>query len=184
MSALLDSDKQRGQDPLFQVGEVVGTHGLRGDLKVKVYSGDPESLLTANEVVVEPPGSQRFAARVTRQLVHKRVVLLRLAGYEGIARAEALVGSKVMLPESALPELNEDEYFWGKLSGSRVIDRRHGELGLLARMFTTAAHDTYVVEGVYGEVLIPAVKEFIVAIDLDQRTIEVDLPDGLVPEQE
>ncbi len=169
---------------MFQVGEVVGTHGLRGDLKVKVYSDDPEALLTADEVVIEPPGGQRFVARVSRQLVHKRVVLLRLADYDGIARAAALVGSQVMLPESALPELHEDEYYWGKLSGSRVVDRRYGDLGLLVRMFTTAAHDTYVVEGAYGEVLIPAVKEFIVAIDLDQQLVEVDLPAGLVPEQE
>ena len=169
---------------MLHVGDVVGTHGLRGDLKVKLHSGDAAVLLTADEVVLVPPVGSAFCARINRRLAHKRVVLLRLDGYEGIALAEPLVGSKIKLPESALPELDEDEYYWVKLSGSRVIDRHYGDLGLLVRMFTTAAHDTYVVEGNYGEVLIPVVKEFIVSIDLDQRIIEVDLPEGLVPDKE
>ncbi len=47
-------------------------------------------------------------------------------------------------------------------------------------MFTTSAHDTWVVEGAYGEVMIPVVAEFVLAIDIEQKLIEVDLPEGLI----
>ncbi len=182
---MLDSEHQQSnQSPLLHVGDVVGTHGLRGDLKVKSHSGDLSVLLEVDEVVLEPPVGPTITARISRQIIHKKAVLLRLIDYESIALAEPLVGSKVKLPESALPELDEDEYYWSKLSGSRVTDRRFGDLGYLVSMFTTAAHDTYIVEGDYGEVLIPAVKKFILSIDLDQKMIEVDLPEGLVPEKE
>ncbi|MBD1400161.1 ribosome maturation factor RimM [Pelovirga terrestris] len=182
---LTGSGHQQGDyAALIHVADVVGTHGLRGDLKVRCHSGDPDVLLALAEIALETPGHGLVVAQVIRQTPHKGVVLLRLKGYEAIALAEPLVGSKVKIPESALPELDEDEYYWDELVGLQVIDRHYGDLGRLVRMFTTAAHDTYVVEGGYGEVLIPAVKEFIVEIDLKQNSIEVDLPAGLVPEPE
>jgi 16S rRNA processing protein RimM len=63
-----------------------------------------------------------------------------------------------------------------------VRDLVKGELGCLVDMFTTAAHDTYVVDGPYGEVLIPAVEQFILDIDHEKGLMQVDLPEGLVAE--
>jgi 16S rRNA processing protein RimM len=59
-----------------------------------------------------------------------------------------------------------------------------GELGTLDDLFTTAAHDIYVVNGRFGEVLIPAVDEFVVEVDLPGRRMSVDLPEGLVRESD
>lgn len=182
---MVGSDRQqKEQGSLLYVADVVGTHGLRGDLKVRTHSGDPFVLLTVAEVMLETPAGTVVVAPVSRQIPHKGVALLRLKGFASIALAAPLVGSKVSVSESALPELDDDEYYWEELAGLQVIDRHFGDLGRLVRMFTTAAHDTYVVEGAYGEVLIPAVKEFVVAIDLEQRVVEVNLPAGLVPEPE
>ncbi|MBW6507993.1 MAG: ribosome maturation factor RimM [Desulfuromonadales bacterium] len=182
---MLGSDKQqKDHDHLLHVADVVGTHGLRGDIKVRAHSGDLFVLLTVAEVVLEAPNGAVILASVSRQIPHKGVALMRLKGFDRIELAEPLVGSKVKVPESALPELDDDEYYWQELSGLQVIDRHYGDLGRLVRIFTTAAHDTYVVEGVYGEVLIPAVKEFVLAIDLEQGVVKVDLPAGLVPERE
>lgn len=182
---MVGSDKQqKDQDTLLHVADVVGTHGLRGDLKVRAHSGDLFVLLKVAEITLETPGGAVIVASVSRQTPHKGVALLRLRGFDSIELAEPLVGSKVKIPESSLPELDDDEYYWEELSGLQVIDRHYGDLGRLVRIFTTAAHDTYVVEGPFGEVLIPAVKEFVLAIDLEQRVVEVDLPAGLVPEQE
>lgn len=182
---LIGSEHQPGdQEALLHIADVVGTHGLRGDLKVRVHSGDHSVLLTVDEVTLEIPTGKTIVAPVSRQVPHKGIVLLRLKGFDTIESATPLIGSKVKIPQSALPELDDDEYYWEELSGMQVIDRHYGDLGRLVRIFTTAAHDTYVVEGAYGEVLIPAVKEFVVTIDPAQGTIEVDLPVGLVPEQE
>ncbi len=170
------------EDKLFLWGTVVGTHGLRGDLKVRSQSGDPASLLDAQEVFLRRPGGEAKVHRPARITVHKGMVLLRLEGAEDINAVQDLIGCEVLMPFSDLAELPEDEFYWHQLEGLLVVDRQNGELGVLEDMFTTAAHDIYVVRGRFGEVLIPAVKEMVLTVDLEERRMEVDLPEGLIPE--
>ena len=167
---------------LLDIGKVVGTHGLRGDLKVRPYSGDPEALLETEQVVLHLPSGERLTARPVRQVVHKGQVLLRLQDFESINLAEPLVGAQVLLEPEQLPELAQGEFYWSQLKGLQVVDRRRGSLGELQQMFSTAAHDTYVVEGDYGEIMIPAVAQFILEIDIERQVMRVDLPDGLIPD--
>ncbi len=166
---------------LFSLGVVTGTHGLRGDLKVKPLSDGSDSLPSAERVFLRLPGKTPVEYRPTRVAPHKGVFLLRLAGHDRIEAVEPLVGAEVLIPLAELPELDEREYYWFELEGLQVIDRTHGVLGQLEDLFTTAAHDIYVVRGPRGEVLIPAVDQFIGRIDLEAGTMEVDLPEGLVP---
>jgi len=170
-------------EALRDVGKVVGIHGLKGDLKVRPHSGDPELLLSAESLCLRLPKGEMLAVSPCRQKLHKGQVLLRLQGYESINLVEELVGSTVLLPEDQFPELDENEYYWHQLEGLQVIDRRAGPIGCLQSMFSTAAHDTYVVDGEYGEVLIPAVGRFILEINLETRVMKVDLPEGLVPQK-
>ena len=93
-----------------------------------------------------------------------------------------MVGCEVLMPYAELPAAESDEDYWFDLEGLTVIDRRRGEIGRLNDLFATAAHDIYVVTGPFGEVLIPAVKKFVIEIDQQKKTMLVDLPDGLVAE--
>jgi len=169
-------------DALREVGTVVGTHGLRGDLKVRLHSGDPDLLLGIEGFFLRLPKGEMLRVNPGRQGLHKGQVLLHLQGYDSINQVEPLVGSKVMLAPEQFPAPGEDEYYWYQLEGLQVIDRQYGSIGTLQEMFSTAAHDTYVVDGKYGEVLIPAVGQFILEIDLEARVMRVDLPEGLVPQ--
>lgn len=169
---------------LLEVGKIVGTHGLRGDLKVRLSSDEADILLAANQVTLHLPTGERLTATPVRQSLHKGQVLLRLQDYESINQVEHMIGGQVLLPEEMLPDLEEDEYYWAQLKGLQVVDQQQGVIGKLHQMFSTAAHDTYVVTGEYGEVLIPAVGQFILEIDLEKRVMHVDLPDGLIPKAE
>lgn len=169
-------------ESLLEIGQVVGTHGLRGDLKIRLNSGDPDLLLSIKQVHLHLPVGEILNLKIIRQIFHKGQVLLRFQGYDSIAMVERLVGGRVLVAEDELPELDAGEYYWGQLHGLEVVDREKGKIGYLKDIFTTAAHDTYVVQGAYGEVLIPAVKEFILAIDLEEQVMKVALPQGLVPE--
>jgi len=171
-------------EELLDIGKIVGTHGLRGDLKVRPHSGEPGVLLDADQVTLRLPTGEELTLEPIRQSLHKGQVLLRFKGYESIDQVTPLVGGQVLLPEDQLPELEADEYYWAELKGLQVVDQQRGMIGELHQMFTTAAHDTYVVTGPFGEVLIPAVAQFIQEIDLDARVIKVDLPDGLIPDAE
>ncbi len=168
-------------EALLEVGTVVGTHGLRGDLKVRMMSGDPEILNGVKQVRLCLASGAAKTLEIKRRVLHKGQLLLRFAGYDSINQVEEFIGARLMIGEEQLPDLGEGEYYWGQLQGLRVIDAQHGDIGQLDGLLTTAAHDTYVVNGPCGEVLVPAVKQFVQKIDLDSRVMHVDLPEGLVP---
>lgn len=169
-----------GSEGLLEVGRVVGTHGLRGDLKVRMIDLQPEELLKADRVYLHRTGGEPEPLTPLRQSLHKGNVLLRLPGFESLTAVEPLVGSMILLAKEDLPELGDGRYRIHELVGLQVVDGRLGPVGRLIDIFTTAAHDTYVVEGDAGEVLIPAVPEIVTDIDLDEQIMKVDMPEGLV----
>jgi len=170
------------RDDLLVFGVVTGTHGLRGDLKVRPQSGDSGSVLDAPVVFLRRGAGEPVEHKPVRIALHKGIVLLRLQGLEKIEAVESLVGSEVLMRYSDLPELVDDEYYWYELEGLTVFDQGRGEIGTLEDMFSTPAHDIYVVRGPLGEILIPAVDEFVLDVDLDRGRMTVDLPEGLVPD--
>lgn len=161
---------------------MVGTHGLRGELRVRPLTGGSSALLDAQRVLLRHGAGEAVTYTVTRSAVHRNMVLLKLRGIDLIEQAEVLVGARVLMPYADLGELPEDEFYWFELEGMTVVDRHHGELGRIEDLFETPAHDVYVVRGRYGEVLIPAVAEMIVSVDRQQRCMTVELPEGLVAE--
>ena len=169
-------------EALLEVGKIVGTHGLKGDLKVRPSSDDPGLLLQVEQLYLRLPSGKVLTVQPRRQSLHKGLVLLRLQDYESIDLVEQFIGGDVLLPEHLLPALEDDEYYWRQLKGLPVVDRQRGPIGHLDQMFSTAAHDTYVVKGALGEIMIPVVEQFILEINLQERVVRVDLPDGLIPE--
>ncbi len=170
-------------ETLLEIANIVGTHGLRGDLKVRSKSGNPDFLMTTKQICLRLSTGETLNLDVIRQVLHKGQVLLRLRGYESINLAEPLVGSRILLAENLLPNLSDNEYYWGELEGLQVVDRVRGDIGQLQHLITTSAHDTYVVNGRFGEVLIPAVHQFVLEVNPEEGVMHVDLPDGLILEE-
>ncbi|MDZ4184478.1 MAG: ribosome maturation factor RimM [Desulfuromonadales bacterium] len=168
-------------EPLFPAGVVIGVHGLRGDLKVRPLSGDSTSLDSVQEITLrgKNTNSQHKVEKTSR---HKGNLLIHLEGISSIERAETFIGCDVLISHDDLASLPEDEFYWFQLEGLRVNDSQHGDLGRIVEIFTTPAHDILVVHGPRGEVLIPVVDAFILNIDEDAKVMQVDLPEGLVPE--
>ena len=169
-----------GSEALLEVGLVIGTHGLRGDIKVRMTTLPAEDLLKEKKIYLQRNDGEAEVLNPLRQTMHKGNVLLRLDGYGSLSEVEPLVGAKVLLKEDELPEPEEGQFRIHRLVGLQVVDEQLGPLGRLVDMFTTAAHDIYIVEGEAGEILIPAVPEFITDIDIDGQVMQVDLPDDLV----
>lgn len=169
-----------GSEALLEVGRIVGTHGLRGDIKVRVLSLDPEDLLAAEKIYLRRKDGEAELLTLLRLSLHKGNLLMRLAGYESLSSVEPLVGSLILLDEAELPELEDGYYRFHTLVGLQVVDEQFGLLGNLVSMFATAGHDTYIVEGDSGEVLIPAIPEFVVDINLEEKIMKVDLPEDLI----
>jgi len=112
---------------------------------------------------------------------HKEYVLLTLEGVDDRDKADALRGQTVLVREADLPEPEEGEHYLYQLMGCRVLLENGTEIGVLDNFFETAAQDTWVIVDDKGrEILLPAVDEFVLDIDLDARTITVDPPEGLL----
>ena len=85
----------------------------------------------------------------------------------------------ITVPPEAVPQLPEGEYFHFQLLGIKVLTEEGEELGRISDILETGSNDVYVVNGPTGEVLVPALADVIVKVDLDQGIMEVNLPDGL-----
>lgn len=170
------------QDPLLSLGIVIGTHGLRGDLKVRGSARDFTLLSRIRRLVFLRAGEAVRTGARCRADWHKGNLLLRIEGVDEVEAAERLVGCEVAVYTEDVPEPPAGEHYWFQLKGLSAFDRRLGAIGRLEDIFTTAAHDIYVIEGEYGEVLVPAVDAFLVEVDLEKRRVLFDLPEGLVRE--
>lgn len=168
------------EELLVEAGVIAGTHGLRGDLKVRPTTNGSQVLLGAESVVLSCKNGRKLTVGVIKTSMHKQIVLLTLEGYNHIDKVEELLGAKVFMAYNQFPELEAGCYYWHQLQGLKVVDSQLGDLGTLTSVLETSAHDVYVSEGVHGEVMFPAVEAFIDEIDLEQGQMRVTLPDGLI----
>lgn len=167
--------------PFVPVGRVIKTHGLKGEVSVAAAAGTPFLLSEGLTVWFVPPapGAPRHAT-ITGVRQGPKGPLVTFDAVAGVDAAAALVGRDVLaraedVPDEVLDELEPE------LEGYTVTDTRHGLLGEVVETIITGANDVWVVEGPYGEVLIPVIDDVVVAIDDDAGTIDVTLLDGLLP---
>jgi 16S rRNA processing protein RimM len=159
---------------------VSGAQGLKGALKLRAdaqaATTDPEVIKALKEVVV---AGRRYQVLKAQRL--KTQVLLSLKGIDTRTQAEALVGQEVLAERRRFPPLPPGEYYWFQVLGLPVLNAAdRGRLGYLAEIIPTPAHDVYVVRQGRREVLLPAVEEVIVQINLEEGFLLVSLPPGLL----
>jgi 16S rRNA processing protein RimM len=168
------------------VGRVVGAHGLRGELRIRLQ-GDVDNNLQAGSrlrLAREEGDPKAVEARV-RAIGSGRRGEARLAldGVDSREAAEALRGRLVLAPAGHLEPLSEGEYYQYELVGCRVEDGEGRALGVVQGIWETGAPDVLVVvdESEAGrEYLIPAAEEFLREVDLEARRIVIDAPPGLI----
>jgi len=166
---------------VLPVGEITRPHGIKGEMKVYPYSGNPENLQAYSRVLVEMPGeaeAQSFALRSCRS--QGQFAVIRLAGVDSRSQAELLSGCRVLVRRNEMPQLSDDEFYWHDLQGMSVVTVQGQQLGTVSRLLSTGAHDILVITGRGREYLIPALAEFVVKIEAESGTITVDPPEGLL----
>jgi len=165
---------------LIGLGRISGAQGLGGAVKVRpdaaAATTDPEVFQALAEVVI---GEQTYAVLQADRL--KNQVLLRLAGVETRTQAEQLSGRQVLGDRRRFPPLPPGEYYWFQLLGLPVYDAGDGALlGRLQEILPTPGHDVYVVVQGQRELLLPAVAEVVVEINLEEGFLKVAPTPGLL----
>ena len=166
-------------EDLIAVGRVVDNWGRKGLLKVIPITSFPEKVPDKGEVWLwrEDYGARRYPVREGR--FDGRHVLLGLEEVVDIAGAKSLKGSLVMVDDENLESLPEDTYYQHQIIGLKVCGEDGSELGTITEILTTGARDVYVIKKEEGEIMLPAAREFILRIDLEDGVMVVRPPEGL-----
>ncbi|WP_198034114.1 ribosome maturation factor RimM [Acidihalobacter ferrooxydans] len=155
------------------MGRIGGAFGVRGWLKVRSDTQPPEALLEYSPWQVQQGGMWR-TYDVIEGSMHRKGLVVRLAGVTDREQAELLYGADIAVTRSQLESLPAGEYYWADLIGLRVMTTHGVELGELEKLIETGANDVLVVHG-DRERLIPYLRPDVVTeIDLAAGVLRVD----------
>jgi len=169
-------------DDYLMVGRVVRPHGLRGRLRIQLFSREgelvPGAIVYLSQGEDAPAGGPRRVETVAPS--KGAAVLITLAGLDTAEAAEALRDATVWMVRQDLPALETGAYYVADLIGSRVETTAGEVLGNLVDVLETGAADVYVVHGAAGEVLLPATREVVRDVDVAAGRIVVEPLPGMV----
>ena len=169
------------QDDFGLIGEIVKPHGIRGEVKVYLFSEQPENLKKYKKIVLqELTDSAQETYTVVKSREQGKLAILQLEGVVTREEAEALQGRKIWVDKADFPALDSDEYYWHQLKGLVIVTETGQELGRVTELFNTTAHDIMVVTGAGHEYMIPVNGDIIRDIDEQGGKIVISPPPGLL----
>lgn len=172
------------KDKYYTVGVVTNTHALKGEVKVLSRTDFPETRFKkGSKLFLRMAGQSPIRELVVKSgRPQKNVWILSFEGVGSIADVENWKGMELSVHESQLQTLPEGTYYVHDLVGLRVVTDDGREVGELVEVLSPGANDVYVVKGNLQErdVLLPAIPECILNVDLDARVMRVHLLPGLL----
>ena len=166
-------------EDLLQVGVITGTHGLKGEVKVFPTTDDKERFLDLEDVLLDT-GKELLELKVEYCKFFKKFVFVKFEGLDDINEIEKYKRCPLLVTRENAVELEEDEYFVADLLGLTIVDDSGVTIGRLENVISTGANDVYeVLTENGGRILLPAIKECILDVDMDEGIILVHLMKGL-----
>ena len=162
------------------IGKIVGVHGLKGTNKFKSYAESLSVFYPGQSILIRDNRNRETSVELDWIKSHTGTPLISFKGVTDRDRAEAFIGAELFIPETELPKLDEDTYYWFELIGIEVYNTQEDYLGRITSIFPTGSNDVYVVKNKTKEVLIPALESVVIDIDLELKRMRVDLPEGLI----
>ncbi|MCD7777244.1 MAG: ribosome maturation factor RimM [Clostridiales bacterium] len=162
----------------FSIGKIVNTHGIKGEVKLYPYVDDLNKILSLDRVFVEKKGVLA-EKKVTGARIHKGMVLMSLEGVKDMTSAEELKDCVLKISRDMAVPCEEDEYFVKDLYDMEVVSEDGEVLGILNDILFTGANDVYIVKTKGKDILIPAVKQCILKVDVPGKKMTVRLLEGL-----
>lgn len=167
-------------EQLLQVGAITSTHGVRGEVKVFPTTDDPKRFRRLKNVILDT-GKEQVTLEIEGVKFFKQFVILKFKGFDNINDIERYKGKNLYVNREHAVRLRKDEYFIADLEGLQVYLEDGTEFGTLTEVIQTGANDVYTISMKNGgEVLIPAIKECILDVDVEAGKMTIHLMDGLL----
>lgn len=167
-------------EQLLQVGAITSTHGVHGEVKVFPTTDDPKRFKRLKNVILDT-GKEQIPMEIEGVKFFKQFVILKFKGFDNINDIERYKGKNLYVTRENAVRLRRDEYFIADLKGLTVFLEDETEFGTLTEVIQTGANDVYNISMKNGgDVLIPAIKECVLSVDVENGKMVIHLMDGLL----
>ncbi|MFD2760366.1 ribosome maturation factor RimM [Lentibacillus juripiscarius] len=165
----------------FNVGKIVNTHGVRGEVKVKRITDFDDRFAIGNRLILEKENGQALELEVDGHRIHKGFDLIQFKDYDNINDVERFKGQFLKISEDQLTELSEDEFYYHEIIGCSVYLTNGSYLGSIKEILSPGANDVWVVEREKGkDVLIPYIEEVVKEVDVSAEKVVIEPMEGLL----
>ena len=167
-------------EQLLQVVVISSTHGVRGEVKVFPTTDDVKRFKKLKKVILDT-GKEQLPLEIEGVKFFKQFVILKFRGIDNINDIEKYKGKRLLVDREHAVKLKKDEYFIADMIGMDVFTEDGELFGALKDVMETGANDVYIIEMSDGkEVLVPAIKQCILDVDIENRKVVIHLLEGLV----
>ncbi|RHW36426.1 ribosome maturation factor RimM [Neobacillus notoginsengisoli] len=170
-------------DNWFNVGKIVNTHGIKGEVRVISRTDFAEERYKPGSklYLFLPKEKEPLELTVTAHRQHKNFDLLMFEGYPNINDVEKFRDGILKVHESQLGELEEDEFYFHEIIGCKVLTTEGEEIGKVTEILTPGANDVWVVKGKGGkEHLIPYIAQVVLKVDIQGKLVVIDPLEGML----
>ena len=180
LRAVVVNRRIENMEQFLRVGVISSTHGIRGEVKVYPTTDDPERFLDLDEVILDT-GREHKILEIEGVKFFKNQVILKFKGYDNINDIEKYLKKDLLVDREHAVELGENENFIADLIDMEVVTDEGKVLGTLTDVIETGANDVYAVKTPEGkEILLPAIRDCILDVDVDEKRMTVHVMEGLL----
>ena len=180
LRAVVVNRRMENMEQFLRVGVISSTHGIRGEVKVYPTTDDPERFLDLDEVILDT-GREHKILEIEGVKFFKNQVILKFKGYDKINDIEKYLKKDLLVDREHAVELGENENFIADLIDMEVVTDEGKVLGTLTDVIETGANDVYAVKTPEGkEILLPAIRDCILDVNVDEKRMTVHVMEGLL----
>ncbi len=162
------------------IGEIVGTHGLKGELKVKSLSGFPSQRFKKGNTVYVQYQEELLSFTISSFRMQQQTVLIVFKDCEDINLVEKFKHCFIYFDKNQIPALKKGEYYYFQLKGLKVADESGHLLGTVVDIEETGAHNCLRIKAENKDILVPYVPSFIKEVNLEEGMIMIHVIEGLI----
>lgn len=167
-------------EDLLQIGALTKTHGVHGEVKVFPMTDDVARFKKLKAAIIDT-GKEQVEVECESAKFFKQFAILKFKGFDTIESIEKYCGKGLFVTRENAVKLKKDEYFICDIIGLSVLDESDNRIGEVTDVITTGANDVYDIRLDDGrDFLLPAIKDCVLNVDMNERTIKIHILDGLL----
>lgn len=167
----------------FNVGKLVNTHGIRGEVKVIAQTDFPEERFKQGSslTLFDPEGKESIPVTVETARLHKNSYILKFKQFQDINEVERMKGWSLKINKDQLLELPEHEFYYYEIIGCQVVTEEGEAIGSITEILSPGANDVWVVQPPKGKpVYIPYIEDVVKQVDVANKRVVIHLMEGLI----